>query len=142
MASMKAMLGNTICVKCTNKFMPVTSRQKYCSPKCSSAAYNDENGPRSNYPGIATSTVGAIGELRVAVDLLSKKYEVFRSISSACSCDLAILKNGKLLRIEVRTAYRTKNGTIICDRKDARADHVALVLPNEIIYEPCLPITA
>jgi len=57
-------------------------------------------------------TVGAISELKVAVDLLSIGYHVFRAESSGCPCDLIALKNGKLFTIEVRTIVRNENGTI------------------------------
>lgn len=101
--------------------------------------YNKSLGCQSAYPGVSTGTVEAISELRVSVDLLAKGYEVFRALSPSCSCDLTVMKNGELLRIEVRTAYRGKSNNIITSRSRFKADHFALVLPSEIVYEPELP---
>jgi len=84
---------------------------------------------------LPTGTVGAISELRVCAFLLSRGYEVFRSVSPSCSCDLAILKDGKLLRIEVRSGYRQENGRIITSRKHI-ADVLAIAIKDEVIFEP------
>ena len=88
--------------------------------------------------GLATGTVGAISELIVTVDMLKRGFEVFRAVSAHCSCDLAALKDGKLLRIEVKTSYRTKN-TIVRENDEHKADILALVLRGcEIVYKPAL----
>jgi hypothetical protein len=133
------------CACCLNEPRIVRGqRSKFCSDQCRRAFYRQRNGLSSAYPGLPSASVGAIGELRVSVDLLAKGYEVFRAVSASCSCDLAILKNGRLLRIEVRTGYRIKaTGALLASRnrqKDAgRQDHYAFVLPGEIIYDPPLP---
>lgn len=72
----------------------------------------------------------------VAADLLAKGYEVFRAVSPSCSCDLAILRDGKLTRVEVRTGYRNGHtGAMVYARKH-RAEIVAVAIGNEIVYEP------
>jgi hypothetical protein len=61
-------------------------------------------------------------------------FEVFRSVSPHASCDLVALKDGRILRIEVRTAYPNQNGTIHIGKKVTdRADHYAAVLPNKVL---------
>jgi len=90
--------------------------------------------------GVPTGTVGAISELRVCVDLLSRGFEVFRAVSQSCSCDLAILKSGQLLRIEVKTGYKRTDGKPIFSKIVHKADILALCYPTEIIYQPALPI--
>lgn len=94
----------------------------------------------SAYPGLATHTVGAIGELRVSVDLLRLGYEVFRAISATASCDLAVLQNGRLLRVEVRTGYESRHSGKITGNfeKQFRADILAIALPDRIVYRPPL----
>ena len=129
--------------KCKNCGKEITGknsgdpRRKFCSRQCCNVYTNKKiqklNSRNTNIP---TSTVGAISELRVAVDLLDKGYEVFRALSSSCSCDLAVLKNGKLLRIEVRTAYLMPSGNIVCALNRIKADILAKVLKNKIIYKP------
>lgn len=62
--------------------------------------------------GLSTGKVGAISELIVCADLLKKGWEVFRTVSQSCSCDLIVIKNKKILRIEVRTGrYRSPYNT-------------------------------
>jgi Holliday junction resolvase-like predicted endonuclease len=93
----------------------------------------------SLYPGISASTVGAIGELRAAADLLAKGYEVFVAGSPGASCDLVTLRDGVCLRIEVRTAYYTADGGVsyaIHPRDRGRQDHYAAILPDRIVYVP------
>lgn len=79
-----------------------------------------------------------MSELRVAVDLMDKQYEVFRSISPACSCDLAILKGNKLIRVEVTTGTKAYTpGNITHPPKDAsRYDVLAVVIGDSIVYKP------
>ena len=77
-----------------------------------------------------------VGELRVCIDLLSKGFEIFHAVSPNCSCDLAVLKDGKLIKIEIRTGYRTRNGTLQWGKNKFRADMWAIVLKDEIIYVP------
>jgi len=88
-------------------------------------------------PKIATGTTGAIGELKVAVDLMSKGFGVFRALSPNASCDLLVIKDGKQFDIEVRTAYKNPvTGRVHTNRKGVRARYMALVTEKEIVYEP------
>ena len=89
--------------------------------------------------GISSSTIGAISELKVAVDLLLRGYHVFRAMSSACPCDLAILKDNRLLKIEVKTAHYTPKGTAFAPSTEGNQyDVLAVVLHDKIQYEPDL----
>lgn len=135
--------------KCKNcqKELP-SNRWAYCSHECRveflRKKYIDQNYKEVNpYRGKNTIVTGAISELRVAIDLMTKGYDVFRAISPSCPCDLAILKNGKLLRIEVRTATRSSTGKIYKTRSNndhsENIDLFADVLPDTIFYTPQLP---
>lgn len=64
------------------------------------------------YQGKTSATTGAISELLVAIDLLSKCYHIFRSESPNSPCDLIAVKNNICIKIEVRTIARNLNGTI------------------------------
>ena len=90
---------------------------------------------------MATGTTGAISELRVCVDLLARGYEVFRSVSQSCSCDIAVLKDGRLFRIEVTTGYENPHtGTLsYSPHKTENYDVIAVVLPEDIVFKPELP---
>jgi hypothetical protein len=131
-----------ICKGCQQPYSPKSpgnlTRQKYCSKKC--RAKHSVWVLQRPYPGMSTGTIGAIGELRVCVDLLTKGYEVFRAVSPSCSCDLLVYKEGVATRIEVRTAYRTKSGNVYHPNQHIRAETLAAVLPDVIIYEPPLPM--
>jgi hypothetical protein len=88
-------------------------------------------------PILPTGTVGAIKELRVSVDLMSKGFHVFRALSPSCPCDLFAIKDGKQFDIEVRSARRNpKTGMLYSHRENIRARYKAFVTDDEIIYEP------
>src|SRR6267378_5697869 len=128
------------CAQCGNPLSVAKQRRhaKFCSGDCSRTAAREawrRDNPRLS---IATATVGTIGELNVGADLLRKGYEVFRALSPACSCDLAVLKAGKLLRVEVTTGYRTKSGRLAGPAKKHPHDVLALVVNGTIHYRPCL----
>lgn len=131
-----------LCGTCKKPLASRTGKVRKGKLFCSSTCAGMASGYRSKYPGVSSGTVGAISELRAAVDLLSKGYEVFRSVSQSCSCDLAVLKSGKLIRVEVRTGYESRTGNITFPRNprdEGRSDCYAIVLPNRIEYRPKLP---
>src|SRR5229473_1308913 len=65
----------------------------YCSPKCAAEAARRRNGVIRQFPDLSASKVGAISELVVTADLLAKGFDVFRALSPAASCDLAIVRD-------------------------------------------------
>ncbi len=81
------------------------------------------------------TTSGAISEYRAIADLLAKGFEVFRSAALASSCDLAILKDNSLFRVEVRTGKRSATGKVYRPVQKVNTDILATVLPDQIIYE-------
>ena len=123
------------CTQCQTKFSSRMPNGKYCSDECRR---------RANYTlvghGLSTGTVGAMSELRASTDLMKRGYEVFRALSPSTSCDLAVLKGGKLITVEVRSGriHEKTNRVTYCETK-IRADVVAIVLPDKIIYEGNLP---
>lgn len=90
------------------------------------------------------SAVGTAAELIVCVDLMKRGFEVFRAISHTCSCDIVILRDGILQRVEVKTSYRWANGKTTCAlpaNQRGRHDVLAKVFltENVIEYTPDLP---
>ncbi|SRR5258706_3016761 len=125
------------CKFCEKPFVPKKTFRKmgYCSVLCWSRAKRKS----SNIDGVSvsTSTAGAICELIASADLLKKGYEVFRAVSSSCSCDLIAMKEKKYIRVEVRKGSVGKNGTLYlaCTRvSKERADMAALVVDDKVIY--------
>lgn len=72
--------------------------------------------------------VGAAGELRIGADLLLRGYEVYRNVSSA-GADLIAYKNGRYLRVEVRSTQLPRNSKP-CDVRAAANDR-----KGNIVYE-------
>ena len=111
---------------------------KYCSRGCGAKAqanaYSQLN-PRLNLP---TGTTGALAELMVSTDLLRKGFEVFRALSPCCSCDLAVLKDSRVIRVEVRTGYRLKSGISVSRQGSYDIHATVLHDTGEIIYSPSL----
>lgn len=81
-------------------------------------------------PSLCTNIVGAIGEYLVIADLLQKGYEVFYATTRTCSCDLVILNDGLLRRVEIKV-HRFDS--------TAKADILAVVTSEGILYVPELP---
>lgn len=75
-------------------------------------------------PSVDGQVRGAIGELLVASDLLSRGYEVFRPLCAASSCDLAYIRDGHLVRVEVKFITGT---TVRLWRNLGKFDVLALV---------------
>jgi hypothetical protein len=84
-----------------------------------------------------------MSELRVAVDLMLKGYDVFRALSSQTGCDLVIIKQNKILRVEVRSGRQSKRGARMFWTKPKATkiafDIFAVVLDDSIVYRPPLP---
>lgn len=55
------------------------------------------------------ASVGASSELFVAADLLRQNREVYRALAPNSSCDLAVLHDKQVVRIEVRTGHRAES---------------------------------
>lgn len=88
------------------------------------------------YDRTSTGAIGAANELRAAVFLMRRGYEVFRALSPTCSCDLIVLKDGLLKRVEVRTGRRATNGTSVYAKRTHHADLLVIVIGSKIVLEP------
>lgn len=128
------------CLYCNSPLSEARIRRhaKYCGQECSRAdlatKYKSLNTPIET----STGNVGAIGELLVSVDLLKRNMEVFRSVSPSTSCDLAVLCNGKLKRVEVTKAFYTPNGKVqFTKHKSEKYDVLALYFSDFTVeYRP------
>jgi hypothetical protein len=72
--------------------------------------------------------------------MLCLGYEVFRTVSPHSKCDLVVIKDGDVKRIEVRTAWKNHKTGHLAYATKGRYDHLAAVLieSNEIVYDPPL----
>ena len=128
----------TTCTECGKEFAGRGKNSKYCGRNCSRARYQNDYIKSNSKLNIPAATVGAMHELLVCADLLRKGFAVFRSVSSACSCDLAVLQEKTLLRIEVTTGRTMPSGKLIYPKKNPeKFDVLAIVLHDQtIIYFP------
>lgn len=107
---------------------------KYCSGACAREAARRKYRLANPYPypGVVlpSGSVGAASELRVAVDLLMRGHSVFRALSPSSPCDLAVLCQGQLLRVEVRTKAQTPAGSVYKEAavSGLRCDVLAVVI--------------
>jgi hypothetical protein len=129
------------CVNCTKPFTPTRFWHKFCSEQCRIEGNYKKLASMNTFYKLPKTTIGVVSEFRVCCDLLSKGFDVFRSLNPASKCDLAIRKGKVCLRIEVRTAHRTSAGKVYKNRQRKKVDDqdvFAFVLPEEIIYEPTI----
>ncbi len=122
-----------ICLQCSTKFT-TSQNKKFCSFDCRNK--NEKNkriktNADFGYAKMATGTIGAISELLVCADLLKKGFEVFRSVSSHCSCDLAIVLDKQLYRVEVTTGCYGNNGNLINVTKDPEKFDILVVVTKD-----------
>jgi hypothetical protein len=65
---------------------------------------------------------------------------VFRALSPNCPCDLVLLIDGRVFRVEVTTGHRASNGKMMVPKKDrTRYDILAVLFPDSIVYSTDLP---
>ena len=122
------------CKWCHNDFVEEHSQQVCCSRACKRRHLRDGFSTQFNNMNGSSGVKGAIQELKVCSDLLMKGYSVFRSVSPNCPCDLIIMdKEGKLKRVEVRSALKLKSGKLSYS-KAGHYDIIAGVFGDDIQY--------
>ena len=132
------------CATCHKSFVKKYRHHIFCSQVCRNKHYlGNRDHPALEVLG-STATMGAIQELRVAVDLMSRGWAVFRALSPSSPFDLAIYKDKKMLRLEVRTGYRAVRGGLTIpkswrDDLGEKFDLVAVTLGTTIEYWPITP---
>lgn len=131
-----ALCGNTIPV---NRGKGNRERIKYCSAACLVKATRNGNVSLSEQWGVNASGVGAITELITSIDLMKRGYDVFKALSMG-TCDLVAIKNGKCIRIEVKSGYTNINGKLNHTkvRSEYTFDVLAIVAEEKVVYRPDL----
>ena len=123
------------CKNC-NEIIPEYKRKNsiFCCKSCR-IKYNGKNLSRKGRDiNLSNGTIGAINELLVSTDLYYKGFNVFRSLSPSCPCDLIVTFDNSLKRVEVRSGLITSNNKLRVTTSN-KADLLAVVLQtNQIIY--------
>lgn len=119
-----------VCIGCNTLIHEGPIGKKFCSKECWKKYTISSRESRHR------CTTGAMSELIVCADLLGKGYEVFRSLSPHSSCDMIVLKDGKIIRIESRTGQRREGKFYIpFGNKDiGRSDILAVVVESKVFY--------
>lgn len=136
---------NEFCVVCKKEIDEKGRKRnkKYCSKKCANENIKEKYKKLNpiNW-GVSPGTVGAINELIVAIDLMKKKYDVFRCLSPNSNFDLAVIYKDKIYKIEVTTGVNALNGKILYPPKDKNKFDILAIATKcgKIIYDPALPI--
>ena len=101
-----------ICGVCKSDFLANSKLQTICSYECRREQSRKRTGRIAMFPGIPTATIGSMSEMEVAINLMKKGYCVFRALSPAAFCDLIVVKDLEIIRIEARTGYVGKNNQL------------------------------
>lgn len=122
---------------------PWLENKRFCKVACRvewvSRKYREKNPLRK----ASHQTVGTISELTVIIDLLSKGCEVFRSVTPHSPCDLAVLKDGTLRKVEVKTGHHSPSGQVIYPslrESQKGADLLAVVIDGQVFYKSLRPM--
>lgn len=119
-----------VCKFCKTSFKTGNKQQIFCSLRCRNMFNLGESG-RIAFINIPSGTVGAISELAVAAFFLESGYAVFRALSPSCFCDLVIIKNGLVQKIEVRTGYISSKGVLTYAKNThGQIDAFAIYIPK------------
>ena len=127
------------CVICEKTYVARSHNQKICGAECKKEFWG-----RRGTLDISTASVGAIAEMAICVEMLSRGYSVFRSVSASGFCDVVAIKGDERMLLEVRTGYEDFGGKIQFPRtlhdKIARPTHYAVYVPRtkNIFFEEIL----
>lgn len=94
-------------------------------------------------PGRFRGSMGALSELLVCADLLTKGLECFKAVSPQSSCDLLCITPSGIVRVEVKTEVLHRSGKGFCDvaHNEGNFDVLALVhRDGRITYTPAINI--
>lgn len=131
-----------ICAQCAKAIYGGRKDRKFCDKVCAGEwakrKWREAN-PKSPLAAFATGAVAEANEMRVAIDLLSRGYEVFRSAFPAQSCDMLVRFADTTMRIEVTSGNYTGSGTLVHPERDpTKYDVMAVVANGKITYKPDL----
>lgn len=133
-----------VCVECGAPLIGGRKDRKFCDKTCAAFTAKRkwrEANPKSPLAAFATGAVAEANEMLVAIDLLQRGYEVYRSAFPAQSCDMLVRTPDAPadyhLRIEVTSGNYTGSGTLVHPERDpSKYDVMAVVANGKITYKP------
>lgn len=139
------------CVFCGEQYQEHSNgsagaRSKYCSWECSKKASSKRNVEKrrkinlGSRLGLSGGKIGKISEYVVAVDLIKKGWDVYTAFEDTHIFDILAIKDGKQIRVEVKTGILLPSGRKIHKTKKGQVGHhdILAVVTNlsEIDYHP------
>lgn len=87
---------------------------------------------------VSSAVVGKVSEVLVAADLMARGWHVYLPLVHRNGHDVIATSDGRIITVEVRSAYRTQTGNISFTRtRGCKSSHYALVVTGEpVLYEP------
>ena len=127
------------CAICKKDFVNSQPGTRTCSPQCKTERKNNYYGCYSKEgDGIGSQKGGKVHELLVCCELVKAGYDVYYQLTPQCKHDVTLLhrKTDKLIRLEVKTGYRSETGKVIAPKHAHSFDVMAVLLKNtkEILY--------
>lgn len=126
--------------KCTwCEIVPIPKqRDRFCSETCEQN-YNREKMLEGSPCKLSTSDKGVLGEHAVIVDLLEKDYKVFKHVNPSTPCDLIIINEEGLKKVEIKTGRRNKSTKKLYHGNTSNNDYDILAIydlgTGEIYYK-------
>lgn len=126
------------CGKDMSGIRPFSHYRRWCSPRCRREGYAKDYRKKNPKTDLPSGVVGSMHELMVCIDLMKRKFNVFRAVSQSCPCDLGVLIGDRMVRIEVTTGNKSLTGSVNYPPHDHKKyDILAVVLHNgSIVYKP------
>jgi hypothetical protein len=129
------------CKQCGKPLVGGRSNRRYCDKDClhayHSAAWHSAN-PKSPVSQLKTGAVAECNLLRVCLDLLkrSEHIQLYRALFPGQDANLVATSWGSTWSIEVVSGNRTAKGKIMHAKRHEKYDVLAVVLGDEIVYQP------
>lgn len=124
------------CRFCKKKYKKRNANQQFCNTDCYQKFLSKKNKMRAGIKIDERGKIGAMSELLVCADLLNSGFEVFRSVSQSCSCDLICMNDDEIYRVEVKTSRITGSGNLQHSQTDeSKFNLLALVVGKNIFYK-------
>lgn len=117
------------CKRCNKPFSTKFKKQIYCAIKCQRPQHYGK--VKGIDPTVPPGTVGAISELMIAADLMSRGYQVFRCLSPHSFCDLVAFKGDECRKIEVRSGIYNEKRQLRFPTDSQGAEEFGVYVPED-----------
>jgi len=101
------------CLFCKKNYISSRKNSQTCTRRCKEKyKYETTSAIAKDRVYISPATRGAISEYKVSSFLMVNGYDVFRSMSPSSFCDLVVIKDNVVKKIDVKTGYVSVSGKV------------------------------